>query len=328
MKTKIHTIVTHRRPHLDEIVAIVLLMNYGEHKFPGIKDAKIIFWNAGTATPDGRDWNAWYEKGYVLVGVGGSPYDEHILPPGDQKECAATLVAKDLGIDQLPQLEQLLRITHTNDTTGGNHPMNLAAIISLGNKLFFDRNEESAQNIVQWAMEPIKWIIANQVRFFEECKPEFEQYADVFTTSFNGRPITGVAIQSDMEGVGAYARSKHGANANLVITQNSKHQVYISTEKRARICLDGVMKAIRIAELRKAGKQVDTKDSALTAEGTYPGVPHWYYHRDAGQILNGSLTAPDVPGTRLPLKDIVTMTIKALEHTTIQRVRNEVKKVA
>ena len=64
-------IVTHSRPHLDEIAAIWILRKFGEQTFPGISTAQLIFWETGGQTPDGRSSQEYDNEGYLLLGVGG-----------------------------------------------------------------------------------------------------------------------------------------------------------------------------------------------------------------------------------------------------------------
>lgn len=48
-KEMITKIVTHFRPHADELIALIFLRNFkeGEEKFPGVKDAQIEFLASG-----------------------------------------------------------------------------------------------------------------------------------------------------------------------------------------------------------------------------------------------------------------------------------------
>lgn len=80
------TIVTHRRPHLDEVCALWIIQKY----WPNFGDADIVFINTG---PDGGDvWNeipADTHPLVIYVGVGRGRFDEH---KGDQGASAASLV--------------------------------------------------------------------------------------------------------------------------------------------------------------------------------------------------------------------------------------------
>lgn len=80
------TIVTHRRPHLDEICAIWIIQKY----WPQFANADVAFVSTG---PTGGDrWNEVEPDStpfVIYVGVGQGRFDEH---KGDTDESAATLV--------------------------------------------------------------------------------------------------------------------------------------------------------------------------------------------------------------------------------------------
>lgn len=80
------TIVTHRRPHLDEICALWIIQKY----WPNFGDCDVEFVNTG---PDGGDtWNdipADTHPMVIYVGVGHGRFDEH---KGDRHDSAASLV--------------------------------------------------------------------------------------------------------------------------------------------------------------------------------------------------------------------------------------------
>lgn len=123
----VRLVVTHYRPHLDEIAAWWLALMFGESIFPGIRDAAFNLWNAGVRTPDGRTPRRWKEEsGALLLGVGGAKtaanpdgaeFDEHGLPEGSDESCI-TLMAKALGKMSDPLLVDLIRYTHANDRRG------------------------------------------------------------------------------------------------------------------------------------------------------------------------------------------------------------------
>ncbi len=88
------TIVSHIRPHLDEVLAAWMLKRY----LPEFKDAALEF------IPTGKDGG---EKAVVpgkdYVGVGRGRFDEH---KGDESDCAASLVFKHL-LEQKVEIDSL-----------------------------------------------------------------------------------------------------------------------------------------------------------------------------------------------------------------------------
>jgi hypothetical protein len=315
----VHTIVTHKRPHIDEIVAIKLLKVYGRKVFLGIEKARVEFWDAGSKTPDGKSWKEWTKNGYLLVGVGGSCFDEHPAEKLERKEghCAASLVAKYLGIENYPELQQLLKYTIDNDTNGGKNPFDLAAIITAGNKEWFETDPNSC---LEWALQSVTIMLNRQIKFFSETKKEFEMHAYIKKCLYQGREITLVAIESDNTDVGAYARSEHGASAQIVLQRNSKHQVTIITQNRARISLDAIF--IKLVTKEKKLKGTYSGEVFTAREGSIPGVEEWYYDLPARRILNGSLSAPNVKPTRIPFEMIVDMVVHHLNNSVLNQQGN------
>jgi hypothetical protein len=302
-----HTIVTHKRPHLDEIIAILLLMMFGEKIFPGISKAKFVFWDAGNKTPDGRPWQKWQDEGFVMVGVGGGRFDEHPTEHSNRKEeeCAATLVANGLKIRNEPWLEKILRYTTNVDTKGGtNGLLSIENLIRLGNKKWF---EADPNGFMDWALQSVRLCLNDQISFFTEVKKEFDENSDVFQWHHNSNKITIVAIDSDSTEVAAYARSKFGVSADVVIQTGSKGHIFISTQKSSRVNLDEVISLIRNKEMQLNNIKFKLDKLALTKEGHAPGSEVWYYHKPAASILNGGPSAPGTVPTKIDFLTIVNL---------------------
>ncbi len=84
------TIVSHIRPHLDEVAAAWMLKKY----LPECRDADLGF------IPTGKDGGKKdVEPDKIYVGVGRGPFDEH---KGDENDCAASLVFKHLLERKIP----------------------------------------------------------------------------------------------------------------------------------------------------------------------------------------------------------------------------------
>lgn len=303
--TPVTTFVTHKMPHIDEVVAYALLCTYGEKMFPGIKSAKVEFWDAGNKTPDGRTWQQWLrDDGYLIVGCGGGCFDEHPTNNTDRKDehCAATLVAEYLGVHKKDELQAILKYALSNDTKGSTNQFDLASLVTLGNMTWFDSDPQGA---FTWATQPVLWHIQKQIKFFTETRKEFDTYAEVEPVIHNGREICIVSIESNDTQIGPYARSIYGASAEVVVQRNAKKQISITTKQAKMINLDAVMMKLRLAEMRMNRSKTHLGAADLVREGTAPGSECWYYDRQAMRIFNGSLSAPDVPPTKIPWKDVV-----------------------
>ncbi len=126
-------VVAHTHLDPDACVGVSLLIEDGEEKFPGISDAMVTFWSGG------EEFNkAGFGSTNVLtVDIGGGMFDHHPANkhPG---ECAATLVAKHLGISEKPELQKILDYTKAHDLHGTKTPLDFADFLQCLNKKYSD----------------------------------------------------------------------------------------------------------------------------------------------------------------------------------------------
>lgn len=172
----VKVIVTHHCPHFDEILAIFVLWasELAWRLFPGVESAVVKYWDAGTKTPDGRTGEQWLKESQTLcVGVGGGEGDEHPDQSSGKRrtvdECAATLIAKWVGVDTYPKLETLLAYAKANDlrrekkktektkAKKADSKGDLATLVSRMHQFGFN-----SQAVFDWAMLAI-------LAKFEEC---------------------------------------------------------------------------------------------------------------------------------------------------------------
>src|SRR3989344_5239567 len=109
-------IVTHGSPaHQDEVVAYILLREHGEAKLPGVSMAifRCLTEKDSLEELSGRE-------DVVLLGLGAAfrtpandhrIFDEHVVDGNgpNKDECAATLAAQFLGLDQKFEWRQILK---------------------------------------------------------------------------------------------------------------------------------------------------------------------------------------------------------------------------
>ena len=131
MAVSVRVIVTHTKPDLDEITAWWQACRFGEKIFPGAKEAYVVFVSERSPGYKGRMPKECEQDGILLLGVGGGQFDEH---PNDGKgrkenECAATLMAKALGIEEDPAMERILRFVFNVDTKPCKQPFDLAKMV-------------------------------------------------------------------------------------------------------------------------------------------------------------------------------------------------------
>ena len=315
------SILTHERPHLDEIVAIWLLRKFGEPRFPGVSAAEVTFTSIRKLAEAGRKPEDYEAQGTLLLGIGGGRFDEHPTMEEGRKsnDCATTLVAKDLGISEDPSLAKILRFVRAADVDGNASPFDISYVV----KLLHARYPDDPHRVIEWALVAIEAKYQEQLRFFTVVKPEFEAKAKVEEIAMGQRRLRVVSIDSDEDGIHKYARSEYGGRAAIVIQRRSSGNVAIFGNKQVGVDLREAAKLIRLAEreakgLSKWGQSLGVAqgpakgqspfslddDEKLLAEGYAPGAEEWFYHKQGQMLLNGSLTQADVPATRLGLDRI------------------------
>ncbi len=136
----LHTFGTHFCPHPDEAVAFWLLHKFGAHRFAAdVTRLKLLFTDAGPRTPDLRPASDWEKEGVLWVGCGGGRLDEHSDPSlgisRKEGECAATLMAADLGVSDDPRLSLILEYTKKIDLMGGPQPFDIFGVMNAWNEV-------------------------------------------------------------------------------------------------------------------------------------------------------------------------------------------------
>jgi len=295
-------ILTHERPHLDEIVAIWLLRKFGEQRFPGVATATVSFTSLRKLAEAGLKPGDYEQQGILLLGIGGGRFDEHPTMEEERKadDCATTLVAKELGIGDDPSLAKILRFVRAADVQGNASPFDISYVV----KLLHARYPADPHRVIEWALVAIEAKHEEQLRFFTVVKPEFDAKARVEEIAVGKRRLKMVTIDSDEDGIHKYARSEYGARAAVVVQRRSNGNVAVFGNKQAGIDLREAAKLLRLAEREAKGLELAHDEERLLAEGYAPGAEEWFYHKQGQMLLNGSLTQADVPATRLSLDRI------------------------
>ncbi len=147
-------VVMHKSPHLDEIVAYYLLKVYGMLK------ASVRFVDADiTGTEADHDRNC-----VLPIGCGDNcRFNEHRKGIERLKgECATTLAAKFLGINELPEVKRLIAEVLKCDTEAGCMPTQLAELVKVANRSM----PGNYLGVLTWVTTALKAIIHNEQYHF------------------------------------------------------------------------------------------------------------------------------------------------------------------
>jgi hypothetical protein len=325
--------LTHAYPHADEILSAMMMEDYGTDAFV----------------------QKYAHNGVIRCGVMYDAFDEHHAPGKEETidDCAATLVAKALGVYDNWPLVKSLDYVHRIDTQGKDPPQALGTLIKHVHKA----NPSWTARVIEWTKTAFyaKINAAKQTGDFERAAiiallqeqfpaesrvaEEWERTLDEAMESqrqaFNaaleeirskasireipgpsGRRLKLIVIESDNNEASKAGRAEE-FQADIVIQQRTSGNVHIFTNTRAKLRIFQLARMLRLEEQRKRNKIVETDWRRLADEGICPlGI--WYFHHKGQFILNGSLTAQNVEPTALLLNEIVELTEISVDPTRFE----------
>lgn len=297
-KVKVNLIVTHIRPHFDEVLAIYLLKTYGKSLFPGIDDAQIETWSEGKMIKEYAGKSAddlLREQKILCVGTCGGMFDEH----GNSEPTCAHLVAKYLGVADRPELQKIMQFCKRVDYDGKSMPFDLHSTMKEMYDFFGD-DDEGMQIVFDWAMRAVESHIHGQ-RQFHACADEFKKTGKIIS----GGPIRIVLTESDNLKMWKWVRFAH--NSPEIISQkklSGNCTILTSPQKLKKVAdMRDVVRIVRLKECWKRKTKIPSWQ-VLESPGAIEAFPWWYYYENGCQLFNGTSTSPDVEPTALSQKEI------------------------
>ena len=351
----ITTLATHRKPHFEEALGFYGLRNtkFGERMFPGIKNATIAFYtNLEMQAYELSGEQGFYEaisRGCLITGMAGGYFDEHRLR-SDSHPSSAQMILDYLGITKDPEYKKvfsrLLLYVNYEDRNGDTLEMfnepeyetNLkvaaqallpASILKSAWATTDEDDTDRQSSVMKTVFELIDFEVRKQEQFFIHAKKSYlEAHKEVIPTGLSrskGKEPVILIIHSDNPNAAGYARlSYRGSDSQklaVVVSINSKKQICIQPHVDYRSEMNEAIKMLRTAVLD--AKKIRIPDwNELDADGSIEGAKELHYHKDAGNVYNGTLRETDIPGifgTLLTKEDIVWAIKTALNVTTFKR---------
>ncbi|HTM67993.1 MAG TPA: hypothetical protein VL426_01720 [Candidatus Binatia bacterium] len=262
------TLVTHYRPHLDDVCAFWLLKRY----LPEAKDADLAFTATGPRGGQEHDGDD-----VVCVGVGRGKFDEH---KGDVNDCATTLVFKHVlskvALD--PREERALRKivdwVYLEDTgrlsTIDHRDFTLPVLIEL-----YPAGPDSDRKVTELGFAILDALLVVQ-RNAVHIEDDWAKRQEVDT-----RYGKAVAIESAARKVDTFAYAKGFKLVVIVDPDRTYHTV------RADAASD--------IDLTPAWEKVRAKDPQAD----------WYFHHSKKMLICGGDHAPNARHSSLTLADMI-----------------------
>ncbi|MDP3697208.1 MAG: hypothetical protein Q8R55_04230 [Candidatus Taylorbacteria bacterium] len=301
---KIYTkIILPTRPQPDTIVAIFILKKFGEEFFPGIKEAKIDFWQVA---PEGETEESLDKKGVILIDLGGGRFDHHGTKT---KTTASNLISSYLGVYDDPALAKLLEYAQRDDFFGkgtiSNDPIDrafgLSSLIAVLNKSLV-KNPAKVVDLI------LPLIIAHhneELKRTKELPEEFEKKlssgeAETFPAKQRDKKLKVVIVNSESGSLAGYLRSQNGGRFDVVAQWLPSGHVNILTRPTKRIDLRSLAALLRLEEATASGIELTLSVRSLAGFGRIKEIPEWYYDPATNSIQNGGLNPKEINPTKIP----------------------------
>ncbi len=260
-------LVTHLRPHLDDVCALWLLRRY----LPEAKDAEIGFVATNERGGDVHD-----SADTVHIGVGRGMFDEH---KGDVGECATTLVFKHIAsrVEIPPQerraLQKIADWVLLQDTGKLNaapqHEFSVPVILE-GE---YDRTRDNGA-VVDFGFAILDALLIGQ-RNVVKIEDDWQKRVE-FVSRFG----KAVAIESKTRGMDAHA---YALGIPLVVIADDTGYRTIRADALSDIDLTPVYETIKTLDPRG----------------------RWYFHHSKKMLICGGEHAPGSPPSALPLRRLI-----------------------
>ena len=306
----VHTIAIFPKIQADTAAAVYILQSFGEEFFPGISTAKVIFWSK---VPEGKTVEQYEKEGTLTVDLGGM-FDHHIANQrlGKRVECASSLVARALEVEDHPALKKLLAWAKRDDLQGKgtmsadslDRAFGLSGIIMNLNREFRDDPEEALDLILKIIAAHVREEYRRQVELPEEWeKLEQEGKADMFSLLQGAAELQAAVVESDNSALAGFLRA--AKKIDLVIQRRTTGHTNIVTQQLRSVDLRPTIAALRMAEAEKKKIKLNLTDEEMLKAGRVEGVDEWYYDDAANTLQNGGVDPQGITATRLSKDEVV-----------------------
>ncbi|MFA6504378.1 MAG: hypothetical protein WCT54_05675, partial [Patescibacteria group bacterium] len=200
----VHTVAMFPKIQVDTASAYYILKNFGEKFFPGIAQAKVVFW---TSLPDGKTAQQLESEGFLTINFGGKFDRQSADKTSDKRvESVSNLITTYLGIENDATLKKLLAwiekdVQQRKDTvemSSLDDTFGLSGIIMNANREYANDPQKSLDLITQI----IDLHVCEERRRQIELPMEFEKLeqegkVEVFSLRQGGAELEAIFVETD-----------------------------------------------------------------------------------------------------------------------------------
>lgn len=201
----------------------------------------------------------------------------------------------------------------------------------------FDLSEIFVTEMVQFGEEKARSFIRKLLEFEYQDSVNYlkalEEVRDAWKTKVRGNVI--VVDVSDNPRFKDAARNDQRALVTVQRRSSGQTQIYFDTERITDSLVEALVSMIRLEECLIQGRGIPKDD--LRQSEWVDRIPEWYFYRvpqipgkkkKPGRfILNGSITAPDVPPSKIPLDILRYIATKAVLYQPLNWVRWQIERL-
>lgn len=302
MPQKFKSILLPVRPQPDTVVAIFILRQFGEDKFPGISKANYIF---SSQLGEGETTETLMADGTFPLDIGGGETDHHNK---SEKTTVSRLVSKLLGVENNPALSKLLQYAERDDFYGkgtlSTDPLDrafgLSGLITSLNKKYFKEPEK----VIEFSLPLIDCFYTEEEKRAVEMPKEVEEKlatgkAQILEVRQRGKPLKVIFMDTENPSMAGYLRSKLGGAYDVVALRISSGHINILTRPAQRVDLRSLAVLVRTQEAQVRGVTLEGEPSTLSLPGSLKEVPEWYYDTATNSLLNGGPNPQNISPTQI-----------------------------
>ncbi|MFA6099956.1 MAG: hypothetical protein WC750_03705 [Patescibacteria group bacterium] len=318
----IHTVAMFPKVQADTAASYYILKIFGEKLFPGVGQAKVVFW---TSLPSGKTAQELESEGYLTIDLGGE-FDHHLANEklGKRVECAASLIAGYLGVENDLTLKKLLAWAKRDDLQGKgtisidplDRAFGLSGIIMNANREYASDPKKALDLIVQIIDLHVREEKRRQVELPLELEGlEKAGKVEKFNLRQGGADLQAVFVETDNIAMAGFLRA--AKKIDLIIQRRTSGHTNIVTQQVRSIDLRPLIAVLRLSEADKKGVALKADEEALMSTGRIEGIDEWYYDNAANSIQNGGINPEGVTATKLTRNEIIALVKDAIPLGTI-----------
>ena len=301
MESVVKKIVLSPKLNTDTIVAVLLLKEFGEKKFPNIKQAPVEFLGD---QPSKEKTDQLEKEGNLVLGFSTGRFG---VSQSDN-QCLSLLVAGKLEIKKEPSILFLLKYVEKDCQKKGLESLDCRFEISLLVNDLIEACPENPRQVLEQILPILRTHINQQKQKGSQVIPEIEKLEDSnklkeISVLQDRKALKIALLECQDEGLLYYLQAQR--TYDVIVHRQPSGYTNILTRRSRSINLHDVAGILRVieAQKKKAVLKVASADELFKSR-RLAGVEEWMYDPVTNSLLNSPGDSESIDPTRLSLDEI------------------------